>query len=326
MYKTERGQGVRRLQLNDFAKQNLARLINHPETSHIILSAEGEPFNNEPAMEDIQMLSRGKRNYFQIITNGAWPQSQIRPRIKTLSRRAQKTGCDYSLRISLDSHHLEKVDKRNYAAFFEVFSGDKGATKGLSLAIRSLMEDRDLTRRTIFGLLEEKKIEYEAFTSSPLDEEIKFRNGNMVNVNYKNLVNPGVCNRTSNFPLEDYVAALEQKYGKTFTLGNLAAKRAEKGLDITIKPTGDVLFYGIEVENFGNIFKDEIDIDYFKRIVERNPLVNALYAAPFMHMINELSANPEIKRKIAKINNPYWVIKTLYPKYKPQIEEALKIK
>ena len=323
MYQRERTDEPSRLVLNTKGRENLDNLINDPNTAHIIISGQGEPFNNEETLKEILKLSRGGR-YFQIITNGNWGDTDIWERLCEFNQIAQFFQDRYSIRISIDSYHADKLGSHAYSRFLEVASRMENKTPNISLAIRSLVEDKHFVRSLIMKLLDEMNITYEITQDSELDDELVVGSSD-VNITYKNLINPSAIGRDDAFPMFEYMLALERKYGKYFTFGNLAAWEAEKGLDLTISPDGDVYFYGIEIESFGNIFYDDLGMDYFAKLVAENKLLHSLYTIPFKEVLSKLSEYPEVEAEIQAINNPYWIIKSLFPAYKNEVETVLEL-
>ena len=82
-------------------------------------------------------------------------------------------------------------------------------------------------------------------------------------------------------------------------------------MGITIKPNGDVYFYGIDSKILANIHFDTLDINFFKEIVKTDKLINTLYTIPFMNHMDKISINDDIEKLINNANNPYWVIKEI---------------
>ena len=83
------------------------------------------------------------------------------------------------------------------------------------------------------------------------------------------------------------------------------------GVGVTIKPSGDVYFYGIDNKLLANIHSDTVDMEFFKNIVRNNDFIKTLYTTPFLDLINIFSKNEDVKKLINDVNNPYWVIKEL---------------
>ncbi|MFH1506520.1 MAG: hypothetical protein ABIE94_06060 [archaeon] len=324
MYKDKRKLKKSELNLNMKARKNISNLINHLDTSHIIISAEGEPFNNEKTMIDILSLSNGS-NYFQIITNGGWIDDGFEKKMLFFNNLASSRNDKYSLRLSIDSFHLEKMSKEKYAIFFKHAQNASKKFTNISFAIRSILDDKEMIREFISNILHDLNISFNLKTKSELDDELIFDEGN-VNINYKNLVFPSLVGIRKPLSIYEYISLLEDKYSKKFTLGNLAAIKANKGLDLTIKPNGDVFFYGTEIESFGNIFYDNLGIDYFIEKLNSNIIIKTLYSSHFLRFLSQISKNPSIEKKILEVNNPYWIIKTLFPRYKEEIIGALKLK
>ena len=61
MYKTERKKNPLNLKLDELSKQNISNIMNNSKTERIIISGEGEPFNNFKVMMEILNLSKGNK-------------------------------------------------------------------------------------------------------------------------------------------------------------------------------------------------------------------------------------------------------------------------
>lgn len=320
MYATNRdGEREDLLLTTDSARENISSYINHDKTALSVISGEGEPFNNEKTIVDILSLSTGGNN-FQIVTNGSWFNGLAEKRLDKYMSLAAEKGDEYSLRLSIDSYHSEKMPFERYKKFFEIASkGNFGDS--FSLCIRSVAEDKLFMKEFLNEVLSSNNISYKLVDEGPLDQSLLFAN-NSIPIVYKNLVNPIKKNEYS---MIDYLNALEEKFQKPFTMGNMKSSCADKGLDFTVKPNGNVFYFGIEVEPIGNILHDNIPIESLEAEVNGNGLVNRLYALPFKNIVSELNSNPDIKKEIERINNPYWIVKELYPQFKEEFDLALRL-
>lgn len=319
MYAKERQQSAQYLHIGNNTGRNLSNLINDNETVHIIISGEGEPFNNLQTIFDILRLSEGNR-YFQIITNGFWIGQDLVDRLQALNEVAATNGDHYSLRVSIDSYHAARLQHKKYIEFFSAVAKYGAAMPHLSFAVRSLLEEKKFTRDLLSCLLKHIGIIFQIKSSTLLDDEIEFMGSN-INVTYKNLVWPKQTRNT--IPMEKYIRYLELKYEKPFTFGNMAAQRAKKGLDVTVKYNGDVFFYGIETNSVANISEDTVTTDTLKHYVVSNSFLYNLYTKPFLSILSHLRKEPEINEVLDAINNPYWVIKRLFITHRVQLIEAI---
>lgn len=318
MYKDKRDQ-PQNLKLDLISKKNLHSLINDAWVKYVTISGEGEPFKNMPTLKDILEISEGNKN-FQIITNGNLPINSIKETLLYLNNIAKNKNDSYCIRISIDSYHSDKIDSKKYLKFIEVLI--KEGLSNTSLAFRSIFEDKDFIRDLMKSLLSNLEIDYRLVSPSELDDDIII-NDKKIHINYKNLVNPSKLNRKDVLDGINYMKIVSKKYGRPFTFGNLKTSEFEKGLDITIKPNGDVFFYGIEIKPFGNIFKEDFSMDYFIKVINEHPLLHALYSKNFERIVEKLCRNMEIKKKLEEINNPYWFIKYLYRYHKNELEKAI---
>ncbi len=310
--------------LDENSRHTLGNLTNNREVDHTIISGEGEPFTNKKTLLEILKLSKGGNNY-QIITNGSWIWCKGEETLDYLDQMAEERGDKYSLRVSIDTYHLNEIDPRNFKEFFRLASTNGERYRNLRFALRSIVEERDEVTKFTTDTLEGLGIDFELIDESVSDQELIFPS-RRISINYKNLVNPNGLSPKNAFSIWNYIDSLERKYGRDFTFGNIRTpKKEELGLDVTINPEGDILFYGIEIHPFGNISNPDNTWDHLKSLVRTNPLLDSLYSLPFKEVLLKLASNPELKRKIEKINNPYWVIRGLYADYENEFKSVLGI-
>jgi hypothetical protein len=82
-------------------------------------------------------------------------------------------------------------------------------------------------------------------------------------------------------------------------------------MDITVKPNGDVHFYGAENILLGNIHSEHLSLDLLAESLRSEPFLRALHTVPLRDIFQKLSVDEEVRRLISQVNNPYWVFKRL---------------
>ena len=159
---------------------------------------------------------------------------------------------------------------------------------------------------------------------NPLQDRISLVDGRCVLVDYKNLVWPSKFGRLDTLPLYQYTRVLEGIYDKPFTFGYLGAVRHDKGLDVTVKSDGEVFFYGLETQSVGNLAARPITIDMLTAEVFVNPMFRVFYTVPLEKLLNEIvELEPRVTRLLFDVNNPYWVVKEIYFRYKDALMEVI---
>jgi len=315
MYKEEREKPNNHLELDERSAFVLDGLINHPESVHTIISGEGEPFQNERTMKEILDLSCGNKS-FQIVTSGAWPAER---KIPELERMAQSNGDHYCIRLSIDPYHATKVPRSFYTDIFRFMI--MNPSEHLSLAIRSLVEEKVRSRRIIDSLLCDLGLRFYREQPGTLDDDYQVE-GIRVPVTYKSMVFPERAGVVP-FSINRYISALEEKYRRRFTLGNLRSKSEEIGLDVTIKMDGNVFFYGAEFASYGNIFTDDITFEGLSSLVGGHPWLRILHSTPFIHLIDQLKKDERAATLIERINNPYWIVNKIAESNQELLGEVL---
>jgi len=295
------------MELSTLARENLARLINAPDVKRVSISGEGEPLNNAKAFHEILGLSEGGRRS-EFITSGFFPHDKMAAFYETTDRIVSGKGDTCNIRLSADSHHIEKVKWRAHGFSLDYML--RCRPFGLSFSFRSIDTDRDFTRRYLMNELASWGIEARIEPCSILEDELVVGD-ERYSIDYKNLVHPALGALPGYLDLEGYIEAIESKINKRFTFGSLNPPPQANGMDVTVKPNGDVYLYGIENQHLGNIHFDQIDWQWLATHVRENQLIHTLYTQPLTDLLAQLDNTDLLRAIVTKVNNPYWLIKEL---------------
>ncbi len=320
MYKEERRKNPLGLKLNTLAKINISNILNHPKTERLIISGEGEPFNNLSSIFDILKLSKGNKK-IQIISNGLWLVSKksnsILDRLNSL--KVEKND-EYQIRISCDTFHIDKIGENNYKKIIgNILNYNKNIRK-IEICFRGILEEKEKILVMIKNKFLNKGDNIEFKEISELEVDVIINSNIKLNFIFKNLID--LENIKKQNSLNKYIDSLENIYHKPFTLGHL--KKDNNGMDITIKPNGDLYFYGAEIYPIFNILEDNITIKKLERIIENNLILKQLYSTSFNKLIKSLKKYKPFEKIINSINNPYWVVKKMYSFNKNKFEDLIK--
>jgi hypothetical protein len=308
------------LRLTPKGRENVSKLINNKSVKRVSISGEGEPLNNIATILEIIDLSEGGVP-FELITSGFWRHDKLVELYRRLNAKAGKKNDTYNVRLSTDSYHTPRLKNMPQGRTMRFFVDED--PENLTLSFRSICCDREYTRQFLFEQAREFGLEAEAVEKTELDDVLNLERFSL-GINYKNLVNPEQCSREDYTTLEEYVKAMERKSGKPFTLGSINPSPEPNGLDITIKPNGSVLLYGLEVRSVGNVHKDDISIEDLRRIVEEDPLFRVFYSVPLLDLIAIISEDADAKEIIKRANNPYWVVKFLHEQNKLDVRKLVR--
>lgn len=295
------------LELTDKAKKNISRLINNKEVSKVVISGEGEPLNNIKAFKEILQLSKGGIS-FEFITSGFLQNDKLFTFYKDIDEILSKNNDTCNIRLSSDSYHISKIKNKPHAVSIKYFL--ENCFNSLTFSFRSIDIDKDFTRQYLKNELKRYDIKSHTIINEELEDSLVVDN-NEFKIEYKNLVNPTFIDNNEYMSLEEYIKVKEKRYDKNFTLGNITKRPLLNGMGITVKPNGDVFFYGIDNYLLANIHNKEVNIDFFKNIIKNNSFIKKFYTIPFLEIMNEISKTKKIKDLIVKVNNPYWIIKEL---------------
>ncbi len=306
MYADKHKSGIG-MQLSCLARENLAALINAPDVKRISISGEGEPLNNIRVFYDILGLSRGGKR-FEFITSGFLPHERMTEFYDTTNRIVGSRGDTCNIRLSSDSHHIDKVKWRAHGFSIDHFRRCRPA--GLSISFRSIDTDRDFTRDYLLEELGRWGLSARIIPGDSLEDTLLVGEERF-SIDYKNLVYPAANTPRGYLDLHGYIAAIEARVDKCFTFGSLNPPPHANGIDLTVKPNGDVYLYGIEHERLGNIHLDRIDWAQLARYIRDTPLVRALYSQPLKDLLARLDDLDLVQSILLEANNPYWLVKEL---------------
>lgn len=301
------------LKLSPQALKNLSRLINDPEVKRISVSGEGEPLNNIHVFYQILALSNGNRK-FEFITSGYFEYKKLRIAFDEIDRIVSENGDECNIRLSSDSHHIPKLKHPPHGKCIRDFKKD--TYNNLTLSFRSIDPDRSFTRQYLKEQAKEFGFSTEVRAIGTLEDVISV-DGVEFRVDYKNLIKPNAI-YDQYLNMWQYIKCIEDKIGKQFTLGSLNAE--ENGLDVTIKPNGDVFLYGLEFKKLGNIHEDQISYELITDILLSNNVMRKLYEEPFRDVIFTFSDRAVIEQLIEKVNNPYWLMKEVFTEIESDLE------
>ncbi len=306
MYADKHKTGIN-MELSTLARKNLATLINAPSVKRISISGEGEPLNNVKVFHEILSLSDGGK-CFEIITSGFLPHAKMADFYDQTDRIVTANGDTCNIRLSADSHHIEKV--KWHAHGFSLDYLQRRQPSGLSFSFRSIDTDKNFTRQYLVQEMQRWDIKAD-ITELGLLEDVLVVGEQRFGIDYKNLVNPDKSIAQGCLDMHGYIAAIEAKVNKYFTFGSLNQSPQNNGMDVTIKPNGDVYLYGIEIQCLGNIHFDQLDWQCLQAQLLRNPLALALYTEPLTDLLLRLENSDLVHSIIHQVNNPYWLVKEL---------------
>lgn len=306
MYADKHKAGIS-MELSTLARENLARLINTSEVKRVSISGEGEPLNNAKVFHEILELSDGGK-CFEFITSGFFPHDKMEEFYEATNRIVLFNGDTCNIRLSADSHHIEKVKWRSHGFSLDFLR--RRRPSGLSFSFRSIDTDRDFTRVYLKSELANWGLEAVIEPRSVLEDELVV-GGECFSIDYKNLVHPAPGTTPGYLDMMSYIEAIESKVNKPFTFGSLNKPPQANGLDVTVKPSGEIYLYGIENQHLGNIHFDRVDWKLLVDHVRETPLARALYTQPLTKLLARLENTDLLRSIITKTNNPYWLVKEL---------------
>ncbi|MEN5090840.1 radical SAM protein [Pseudomonas protegens] len=295
------------MELSTLARENLAALINAPAVKRISISGEGEPLNNAKVFHEILGLSQGGRS-FEFITSGFFPHDKMLDFYETTNRIVVGNGDTCNIRLSADSHHIEKVKWRAHGLSLDYLRKQRPA--GLGFSFRSIDTDRQFTRDYLLSELAQWGIHGSIEARNALEDVLVTADGRF-GIDYKNLVHPAADTAPGYLNLHDYIEAIEAKINKRFTFGSLNQPPLSNGMDVTVKPNGDVYLYGIENQRLGNLHFDRVCWEQLAVHVRETPLVRTLYTQPLADLLARFDKMEPMQSILAKANNPYWLVKEL---------------
>lgn len=316
----DKHQSGKSMELSVLAQENLSRLINDSAVKRISISGEGEPLNNIKTFHQILALSRGGKR-FEFISSGFLRHEKMVDFYDETNRIVLKNGDSCNIRLSSDSHHIERIKWRAHGFSLDYLR--RRRPEGLSFSFRSIDIDRDFTRRYLLRELAAWGIDASIEERNVLEDMLVIGEEHF-SIDYKNLVHPAPETPLGYLDLAGYIAAIETKISKRFTFGSLNIQPQANGMDVTVKPDGSVYLYGIETRQLGNIHVDQLDWQQIATWLYNDPLARTLYTKPLNELLIRLEDSEQLRNCIAKVNNPYWLVKEL-AKHRGMLEQWEKV-
>ncbi|QHF47942.1 radical SAM protein [Pseudomonas sp. S35] len=295
------------MELSTLARENLAALINAPSVKRISISGEGEPLNNAKVFHEILGLSNGGRR-FEFITSGFFPHEKMASFYEETDRIVAANGDVCNIRLSADSHHIEKVKWRAHGFSLDYLKHRQPSA--LSFSFRSIDTDRHFTREYLVEEAKRWGLDADIVPLGPL-EDVLVVDGQRFGIDYKNLVHPDADTAHKYLDMHGYIEAIEAKINKRFTFGSLNKPPQANGMDLTVKPNGDLYLYGIENQRLGNIHFDRVRWEHLATHIRETPLARALYTQPLTDLLARCDDTALVQSILVKANNPYWLVKEL---------------
>jgi hypothetical protein len=310
MYANERKDEA--LELSATARCNLERLAS--KATRVSISGQGEPLVCPDTVERILDLP-GRGRHFELITSGALPWSQLAPFLDHAERLAESHGDRLTVRLSLDRFHVESLAHNNHLELIRRhLSRPRDGCCGLS--VRSLTTDRRYLRQYLSALLSGLRVSWTAVDE--LNELLRVDDA-VIPIIYKNIVYPGGAGVKDEVPMERYIELLEKKVDRALSFGNLVRGMSKPGIDILVDSLGDVYLYGLEIHSRFNIHIDEVTHESLAAWIQGTPFLRACYTLPLLRILREARKHAGMNGIIDEVNNPFWVIKSLYARYPEHI-------
>lgn len=295
------------LSLSEKSKSNLAALINSSDVKRVSISGEGEPLNNLTVFKEILSLSEGGVD-FEFITSGFLRTEKLFELYESVNEDLSQTGDRCNFRLSSDSHHIEKIANPTQGASLDYFF--RKSPSNITFSFRSIDTDREFTRQFLLSQLNKFSRVGEIRALTELEDELVV-GGSSFRIDYKNLVHPDLTNNNSFLGFYDYIELLEVKSSKKFTFGSLNKAPLKNGLDLTVKPDGEVYLYGVEHKKLGNIHRDDFSWTQLKQTVQKDRELLTLYSVPLLKLLQPFENHEKVIQAIRRANNPYWLFKSL---------------
>jgi len=308
------------LNIKGKTKENIERLIS--KAYKIGISGQGEPLLNQKAIFDILNI-KGSNRSFGIISSANIPEKELILFLKKIKKIIKKNNDTCKIRISLDRFHLPKLKYHNFIPLIKFFIKENKEKSPLKISFRSITTDKKYVKNYISKKLDNENINFVWKDIDSLKSEVIINNF-IFEVEYQNII--GLPNEKTKdiFSIEEYITLLERKLKRKFTLGNIFIK-GKPGLDITINPNGEVLFYGLECEKIGNLKYDHITYQKVSNFIKNNPFYSTFIKIPLKDIIKELKKDKELASLINNVNNPYWIVRNLYENYKDKLIKNIKL-
>lgn len=273
----------------------------------LCISGEGEPLHVSHVVLDV-LRSASSDTKVEIITSASVPRNELERFLTSAFAIAAERQAPLTFRVSLDRWHIAADRFRNFSYLFDLF--ENTANDAVQLSLRSVTTEMALFPRLLRSVLGSTTSRYEYVPTGRLSGVVAGPRRTFP-VAFKNCVEPANAKATDPLPLRAYIEAVESVLGRRFTFGRLVKDEPDPGLDITVKPDGRVLLYGVEPHAEWTLDSRELSLSEIQAEFSRNAALRLFYTVPFADILSMLEGSPEVSRTVARVNNPYWVLKTV---------------
>jgi hypothetical protein len=316
MYRKHR-KGIN-LSITNEVKSRLMKFIN--DSKKVGISGEGEPLNHLDGIFDLLSLGNmGKR--FDLITSADVSPEILNRLIDKATIITARTDSILRIRVSIDRFHRSNTQEKNIMLLLKRLLRINAINHNLELSFRSITTDVDFTKEYLNSIARGIGIHPEWIYRDELGYLMRIDLNN-IEVDFQSIINPEESKIKDIFTIEEYIFLLEKRFKRPFTLGNMETED-KPALDVTIRPNGDIVFYGLECEKVGNIYQDNISYNDIRRFIENDLFYRVFIGRPFRDIISALRTNKKISEMIDKINNPYWNVREIYSIWPKEIKEIV---
>ena len=306
------------LSITNNVRSRLKKFIN--DSKKVGISGEGEPLNNQNCIFDILSLGHGGKK-FDLITSTDVPSETLNSFIDKAIMITTENNNTLRLRISVDRFHCNRNQEKNISLLFKRLLMTNNTNHNLELAFRSITTDVDFVKKYLNSIVQGIGGYAEWIYRDALGYLMRIDLNN-IEVDFQSIIKPRESNMKDIFTVEEYILLLEKRFKRPFTFGNMETE-GKPGLDVTIRPNGDIVFYGLECEKIGNIYQDDTNYNNVEQFIENSPFYRSFILTPFKNIIYTLRKNGQFSKMIDEINNPYWIVREIYNVHPEEIKEIV---
>ncbi|MCK5224913.1 hypothetical protein KAR04_09075 [Candidatus Calescamantes bacterium] len=290
------------ININNTVLGNIRYLLS--KANRVGISGEGEPIYNSKAVVDI--FQAGNDCLYDFTTGLNYNFLLLSNLVTELVRHSNNKK--FRIRVSIDRFHESSLQKYNIPKLLDLVNSIPN--ENIEIGFRSITSDIQFCNNYFYKLCIKNSIQYGGISLDNLKGFVKL-NRLQYPIDFQNIVNPDKIGLRDLYSIEEYIKILEKRMCKNFTLGGLEG-RGRPGFDITIRPNGDVYFYGIETSIIGNVYKETIDSRLMNNFIKSESYIIKLLTIPFSEILLKLRKDLEFSSVINSTNNPYWIVKSLY--------------
>ena len=305
-------------EMSDYGFERFIKFVNESNNGYLLISGGGEPFEKkEYVFRTIEQVNSDK---IVIVSNGLWAKKydsakKIVDRLyKSLKNKNKNVNTDVTLRISIDSFHLNQVGKESYENIINIFDKYYKNKSNFHLKIHTIISDNavySIAKKNNFYVSEntiyDSSDNNEIFKLVPKKFDIYTKNKLKIEVGAAKLFYPNVLPNMKEKINENAIKVFDKDIIDSETCNPAIVNNinGEKGLDFWINYNGNITTWQNEqFDNIMNIYNDnyaDIVNKTFNNLLSFSFIEKGYYHRE--HIISKINKKAVLRSKLSNMRD-----------------------